>query len=294
MTHKKIFALGFFDGVHLGHQALLNACRKLALEQGLQTAAVTFSQYPGHPKSGSTPPLLTTSEDRVALMTRYGIEAVYTYPFTEEVRTKPWDVFFRELLELGAGGFVCGYDYRFGFQGIGTARKLQEICQESGLPCVVVPEQLLDGVRISSTHIRSLIESGEMEQACRFLGHPHTLSGTVVSGKQLGRTIGVPTANLLIPDGVICPRFGVYACKAFAEGKEYLAVTKVGIRPTVNGQNITVESWLQAFAGDLYGKAITLEFYRFLRPEKKFDTLSALQAEIQKNALQVRKIFEKS
>lgn len=292
MTQKKIIALGFFDGVHLGHQALLQSCRTLAAEQGLQTAAVTFSQYPGRP--GNTPPLLTTPEDRVALMTRYGIETVYTYPFTEEVRTKPWDVFFRELLELGAGGFVCGYDYRFGFQGAGTAQMLQRICQEAGLPCVVVPEQLLDGVRISSTHIRGLMESGEMEQACRFLGHPHILSGTVVSGKQLGRTIGIPTANLLIPDGVICPKFGVYACKAFVDGKEYLSVTNVGIRPTVNGQNITVESWLQDFAGDLYGKALTLEFYRFLRPEKKFDTLSALQAEIQKNALQVRKIFEKS
>lgn len=294
MTKKKIVALGFFDGVHLGHQALLQACRELADRHGLETAAVTFSQYPGHPKSGSTPLLLTSAQDRIALMKQYGIETVYTYPFTEEVRTKPWEVFFRELLALGASGFVCGYDYRFGFQGAGTAQKLRNACQEAGLPCEIVPEQLLDGIRISSTHIRSLIESGEMDQACRFLGHPHTLSGKVVPGKQLGRTIGIPTANLQIPEGVICPKFGVYACKVFAEGNPHLAVTNVGIRPTVNGQNITVESWLLDFAGDLYGKEIILEFYRFLRPEQKFDSLAALQAEIRKNAQQVRKIFEKS
>ena len=132
-----------------------------------------------------------------------------------------------------------------------------------------------------------------MAEAVSFLGHPHVIAGTVVEGKQLGRTIGIPTANLLLPEGVVCPRFGVYACKASVDGKEYLAVTNVGVRPTVSGSGITVEPWLLDYEGDLYGKTLTLEFYAFLRPEQKFDSLEALQAEIRKNGAQTRKFFEK-
>ena len=131
-----------------------------------------------------------------------------------------------------------------------------------------------------------------MERATRYLGHPHVLTGQVVSGKQLGRTIGIPTANLTLPEGVICPRFGVYACKAIVAGKTYLAVTNIGNRPTVGGRRVTVEPWLLDFEGDLYGKTLTLSFFRFLRPEKKFPDLDALKEEIQKNAAETRKFFE--
>ena len=130
-----------------------------------------------------------------------------------------------------------------------------------------------------------------MAQAVRFLGHPHMITGTVVAGRQLGRTIGVPTANIQLPAGVVCPKFGVYACKAVVDGQEHLAVTNIGNRPTVGGHHVTVEPWLLDFEGDLYGKELTLLFYEFLRPEKKFDSLGQLQAEIQKNAQKVRKIF---
>ena len=203
---------------------------------------------------------------------------------------------FLELLKekYGAAGFVCGSDFRFGYRGEGNAVLLKETCEAWGIPCAVVPEQTVNGARVSSTRIRSLIEAGEVEAANKLLGHPHVLSGQVVRGKQLGRTIGIPTANLLLPEGVVCPRFGVYACKAIVDGAEYLAVTNVGVRPTVSGEGVTVEPWLLDFDGDLYGKTLVLHFYSFLRPEKKFDSLDALRREIQKNAQETREFFEKT
>ena len=160
------------------------------------------------------------------------------------------------------------------------------------MPYDVVSEQTIDGVRVSSTYIRSLIEDGNMETAAKFLGHPHILSGTVVQGRQLGRTIGIPTANLLIPKDVVVPRLGVYACTCWMDGKRYMAVTNIGSRPTVDGHQVRAESWLLDFAGDLYGKELTLEFYKFLRPERKFPSLEELRAEILKNGEETRKFFE--
>jgi riboflavin kinase/FMN adenylyltransferase len=217
---------------------------------------------------------------------------VRVLPVTAETMGQPWEEFLETLLRDGAVGFVCGYDFRFGHRGEGTAEKLAAFCRERDFPLVIVPEQTLDGVRISSTHIRCLIEQGNMGEAARFLGHGHLLSGTVVPGRQLGRTIGVPTANILFPEGVVIPRRGVYACHALAEGARYRAVTNVGSRPTVDGHQIRAESWILDFEGDLYGKKLTLEFGPFLRPEQKFDSLEALQAEIQKNGAQTRKFFE--
>lgn len=290
MEEKIIYALGFFDGVHLGHRALLRACRDLAAQHSCSAGAVTFTTHPDKLVFGKNPPLLNTAEDRRALLCGYGMEVAELYFDKKQMQT-PWSDFLSELMTLGAAGFVCGSDFRFGAGGAGTAEKLKAFCEERGLPCAVVPQQMLEGIRVSSTYIRELIEQGETERATAFLGHPHILSGKVVSGRQLGRTIGVPTANLQLPKGVICPRLGVYACKAAVDGKEYLAVTNVGTRPTVAGKSITVESWLLDFAGDLYGKKLQLRFYKFLRPEEKFPSLAALQAEIQKNAREVRLYF---
>ena len=156
----------------------------------------------------------------------------------------------------------------------------------------MVPEQTLNGVRISSTYIRSQIESGDMATAVKFLGHPQLLTGTVVHGRHLGSTLGIPTANLELPRELAVPKFGVYMCLCTVDGKSYPAVTNVGTRPTVNGHSITVEPWILDYQGDLYGKEIRLEFYRFLRPEKKFPDLQALKAEILRNADETREYFK--
>ena len=203
----------------------------------------------------------------------------------------PWQDFLNDLLDRGAAGFVSGDDFRFGRNGEGTAQLLKAYCEEHALPCVIVEAQTVDGVRISSSHIRSLLEAGETEEANRFLGHPHVLSGTVVPGRQLGRTIGIPTANLALPEGVLAPRFGVYACLACFDGEKHMAVTNVGMRPTVGGRHITVEPWILDFDGDLYGKTVTLEFHAFLRPERKFDSLEQLKKAIEENARQTRDYF---
>ena len=289
-----IFALGFFDGVHLGHQALLRRCVELASMHSAVPAAMTFDGHPQSAFADAAPLLLTGQADREKLLRQYGMEYIHTLPVTKEVMSTDWEAFLAALLQLGAVGFVCGHDFRFGRGGEGNGEKLAAFCEKRGLPCAIVPQQTLDGVRISSTRIRSLLETGDMETACRCLGHPHVLTGTVVAGRQLGRTIGIPTANLVIPGGIAEPLHGVYACKAKTPEGEFLAVTNVGSRPTVEGRHVTVEPWLLDYSGDLYGKEITLEFYAFLRPERRCSALEALKQEIQKNAAQTREIISKN
>lgn len=281
MEEKTIYALGFFDGVHLGHAALLKACRQMADDLGCKAGVVTFTSHPDTLVKGSTPGLINTPEDRKMLLAGFSMDTVVELPFDRALMTMPWQTFFHLLLEsLNAAGLVCGADFRFGNRGEGTAEKLKKACEAEEIPCVVVPEQKLEGITVSSTHIRSLLEAGEVEKANRFLGHPHVLSGEVISGRKLGRTLGIPTANLALPGELVKLPHGVYACKALVEGKSYLAVTNIGNRPTVGGHHTTVEPWLLDFEGDLYGKPLTLEFYAFLRPEKKFDSLEGLKEQI--------------
>lgn len=292
-TEKTIYALGFFDGVHLGHQALLSACQQLAAKNGCKAGALTFAVHPDGLVSGNAPTLINTIEDRASLLKTYGMESVVVLPFDQALMRTPWSDFLTRLVEDGTAGFVCGSDFRFGAGGEGTAKHLSAFCENHQLPYSVVPEQLLDGIRISSTHIRTLLASGDLENANRFLGHAHVFSGTVVTGRGLGRTIGIPTANLQITNGVLLPKTGVYACIAHVNGQNYPAVTNIGTRPTVDGHHVTIEPWLLDFDGDLYGKTLKLSFFRYLRPERKFDSLADLKAEIEKNAAQTRKIFEK-
>ena len=282
-----IYALGFFDGVHLGHQALLNAVKNLALpgERGV----VTFSDHPDTLVLGQTPGLINTPQDRELLLKHYGMDRVVTLPFDEKTRSTPWQAFLEDLREHhGAAGFVCGEDFRFGAKGAGNAALLAGYCREAGLPFAVVPEQTVDGCRVSSTRIRELLAEGKMEQADVCMGHPYILTGTVIHGHQLGRTLGIPTANLAFPKGLATPRFGVYGCTTHIDGRSYLAVTNLGTRPTVEGRHITVEPWILDYEGDLYGRTVTLEFHCFLRPERKFSSLQELKTTILGNARELR------
>ena len=294
MNQKKIFALGFFDGVHLGHQKILAECCDLAEKTGASACAFTFLQHPQSLFTHTPPLLINTHEDRKRLLQQFGIGPVYSYPVTREVMGMPWKAFLEELISYGAVGFVCGDDFRFGHKSEGTCDKLREFCKEFGLTCTIVPQQDMDGSRISSTRIRELLEQGQLDDANRLLGHPHVFTGVVQTGKQLGRTISFPTANLTFPADVIVPKFGVYVCKATVDGNVYTAVTNVGTRPTVNGDGVTAEAHLLDFQGDLYGKTLTLAFYAFLRPEKKFDSVTQLQEEILKNTAETRNFFAKS
>lgn len=292
---RKIIALGFFDGVHLGHQALLRACRDLAADLGATPAALTFATHPDALVMGTAPGLLNTADDRERLLRAYGMEEILVLPFDRATMDTPWQEFFRRLVEeFHAAGLVCGHDFCFGRRGEGRPALLQGACREAGIPCVVVPEQKLEGVTISSTHIRHLLEAGETEEAMRFLGHPHLFSGQVVSGRHLGRRLGFPTANLVMPQGLLTPKLGVYACLVDIGGRKYPAVANIGTRPTVGGHHVTVEPWILDFDGDLYGQTVTLELHKFLRPEQKFPNLEQLQEEIRRNAQQTREFFAKT
>ena len=284
----KIFALGFFDGVHLGHRALLESCVTLAQTLGASPAAITFDRHPQALFTATPPALLNANADRKLLLRDYGIREILELQVTERVMSTSWQDFLEDLLQAGAAGFVCGDDFRFGYKGQGNGEKLQAFCAQRDLPCVIVPEQSMDGVRISSTHIRKLIEAGDMETASKFLGHDHILSGEVVPGRRIGRTIGIPTANVLIPDGVVIPKRGVYATECLVDGNRYRAVTNIGSRPTVDGHQTRAESWLMDFDGDLYGKQMTIFFRKFLRPEEKFPSLEELKRQIRLDASAAR------
>ena len=290
-----IYALGFFDGVHLGHQALLSACHCLADKHGCSAGVVTFAAHPDTLVRGNTPRLINSPKDREWLLRKeFHMEIMVTLPFDQAMRSMPWETFLDMLrTHYDAAGFVCGADFRFGHLGSGNAKLLQQYCNRENLPCTVVPDQVLDGIRVSSTYIRQQLEDGDMATAVKFLGHPHILSGTVVHGKALGRKLGIPTANLRLPEGLAVPKFCVYACSCLIDGKRYPAVTNLGTRPTVEGSGITVEPWILDYSGDLYDREITLEFHYFLRPERKFPSLEALQEEIRRNAEETRNYLKR-
>ena len=285
-----IYALGFFDGVHIGHAALLRSCRELAEKNGSGAGVITFAAHPDALVMGTAPRLIHSPEDRERLLREeFHMDTVVTLPFDEKMRGMDWADFLEMLRrDHGAAGFVCGEDFRFGFKGQGNATVLSWYCDHEGLPCAVVPEQTIGGIRVSSTYIRQQLETGDMATAVRFLGHPYVLTGTVVHGRKLGRTLGIPTANLRLPEGLVVPKFGVYACSVEIDGTVYPAVTNIGNRPTVNGHHTTVEPWILDYSGDLYDREITLRFHYFIRPEMKFDSLEDLQAEIRRNAEEAR------
>ena len=294
-TNQRVIALGFFDGVHTAHGALLRRVKEVAAERNAVPAAFTFDCHPSARLSGRSVPLLTSVEDRAFLMqSRYGMEEILVASFDEMVQMN-WADFISHYLagEQSAVHVVCGNDFRFGWKGEGNPERLKSKCAELGIGCDVIGAIELDGIRVSSTYIRTLIESGNMERAAEFLGHPHILSDIVTPGKRLGRTLGFPTVNLHFQPGVIVPAYGVYAAKVYLEdGSEQIAAVNVGVRPTVEAvSEPNVEAFLLNFDGDLYGQRVRLEFYRHLRGERKFPSVEALTREVLRNAEETRAYF---
>lgn len=296
MMERRVIALGFFDGVHRGHAALLNRTREMAQKLGVTSTVLTFENHPDELVFGRKTPLINTLADRRRMIARdYGIQEIISLPFDQEMMHTPWEVFVEELLvrRLKAVHVVCGHDFVFGYRGLGTARKLMQRCNQLGITCDVMDEVLWNGVPVSSTRIRGLLQGGYVEQANELLGHRHFITGTVVYGKQLGRTIGVPTANVRLPEEMLLPALGVYATEVVLEdGRRYQAVTNVGVCPTVEQDTgITIEPWLLDFKGDLYHQYLRIEFSKFLRTERRFRDLDELKTEIHKNAEETRAYY---
>ena len=293
---KRVIALGFFDGVHNGHAALMRRTAQVAREIGATPAAFTFDPHPQTVILGRPMPLLTSPEDRADLMRKYyGIQDVIVAHFDERMMHMPWREFVTDYLvkENGAVHLVAGHDFHFGYKGEGNPERLAQLCCELGIGCDIIPKVERDHITISSTYIRTLIAQGEMERANEFLGHPHTLTDTVAHGKKLGSTLGFPTVNLRFQPGVLIPAYGVYATKVwFENGESRPAVTNIGVRPTVDdGDKVTVEGFILDFSGDLYGQTVRMEFYKKLRGERKFADLEALKQEVMHNAEQTRAYF---
>ncbi len=294
---KRVIALGFFDGVHLGHGALLRRVGEVAAQRKAVPAAVTFDTHPQNLiLNAPVVPLLSSPRDRAELMRRYyGIQDVIVARFDERMMHMPWRDFVTEYLvaQHGAVHLVVGHDFHFGYKGEGNPERLQGLCRELGLGCDVIPKVERDHITVSSTYIRTLVAQGEMELANEFLGHPHTLTDQVAHGKKLGSTLGFPTVNLRFQPGVLIPAYGVYATKVwFENGESRMAVTNVGVRPTVDdGNRVTVEGFILDFSGDLYGQTVRMEFYKRLRGERKFESLAALKEEVMRNADQTRDYF---
>lgn len=295
---KRVIALGFFDGVHTGHGALLQRVTQRARELDAVPTAFTFDRSPTAAITGQHVPLLSSVEDRVWLMRScYHIQEVIVSSFDGMMRMD-WRDFITEYLvrELGVVHIVAGHDFHFGYMGKGNPQRLQEVCAQLGIGCDIIGKIEREGITISSTYIRTLIAQGEMERAMEFLGHPHILTDRVGHGKRLGSSLGFPTVNLHFPEGVLVPSHGVYVTRVrFQDGTSRPAVTNIGVRPTVDdGDRVNVEGYILDFSGDLYEQMVRVEFYKKLRDERKFPSLEALREEIMKNARETWDYFQNS
>lgn len=293
-------ALGFFDGCHLGHQAILDLCLSQGKAEG--AAVLTFGQHPGAAIPGRQPPaLLTTTDERIALLQDRGLR-VLLQTFDREFSTWSPERFAQETLSqrLGVAGVVVGHDYRFGHRAAGDVERLAGLGRELGFTVSVVPPVTVTHggpLIISSTKIRQAVAEGELELASQLLGRPYALSGRVLEGRKLGRTLDFPTANLQFPEQKVAPPFGVMAVRAtLPDGRRQGGVANFGLRPTVE-EGVTrplLETHLFDFAGDLYGQTLRLELLAFLRPERKFESLAALREQILADARTARALLEDS
>ena len=285
MNERRVIALGFFDGVHIGHGALLKKTCERAKALGAIPAAMSFDTHPDTLVFGTPTELLNTMDERKHLMqSLYGIEDVIFCHFDRDMMNMDWEAFVEDYLvrELHACHLVCGHDYHFGARGFGNAERLTEKCRALGLGCDVIGEVKLDGVTVSSTYLRRLLKEGRMEEAVRFLGHGHIISGIVQHGDSRGHTLGLPTANLALDASLLVPAFGVYGgwADAGALGR-YPTAVNLGVHPTVHElPHPVAEASLLGFDGDLYGRFLRLELLFQVRPERQFSSLQELTAQI--------------
>ena len=292
-TRPTILAVGAFDGVHLGHQALLKKVVASAEKHNARAAALTFYPHPREIIQQRTDRFyLCTLEERVERIAEQGIDLIITHPFDEDVRHMRAATFVEhmvshlQLAELWGGNFSLGYRREGDFDYLTNAGSAHGFTVHKFDPFTTS-----DG-HVSSTEVRQNLRNADVAQAGRLLGRPYSLHGEVVYGRQLGRTIGIPTANIGVWDRQLLPANGVYATRFHVGGKSYIAATNVGVRPTVDGDmRISVEPHILDFDADIYGEQVKLEFIEHIRPEQKFDGLDALKAQIARDVDAVRACF---
>lgn len=279
---KTAVALGYFDGLHLGHIGVINAA---LMQRGLKTAVFTFNCDTTLPKFHNPEDIISFANKR-ELLQRIGVEYLYAPDFADVCGLSA-EEFVRDILigHLNAGFACCGTNFRFGKNGSGTPELLSEIGAKYGMAAMTVPDVCDEnGEMISSTHIRELIRSGNVEEANKLLGYELWYRLPVVRGNAIGRTLDFPTINQIIPPTNIVPRFGVYSSFAEVDGRHYRAVTNIGVKPTVenrrDGSGAVMETHIIGFDGDLYGRHIAVSLCRFIRDERKFADLDELKRQI--------------
>ena len=289
-TPPSAVALGAFDGVHLGHRALLRTALTRARTAGLEAVACTFDPHPMEVlQPDRAPRPITTLDERLALIGETGVDAVVVLAFTRELASIEPEAFVKDVLlgRLRAREVVVGYNHRFGRGARGDARLLQDLAARLGFQAHVVPPMTVDGAAVSSTEIRAALQRGDVTTAARDLGRPYAIAGRVTAGAGRGRTLGVPTANIESDRPVLVAR-GVYSGRTHVDGRSHATVVNVGVRPTFAETTLAVEAHLLDFSGDLYGRRVRLDLLDRLRDEMRFPSVDALKAQIARDVAAVR------
>ena len=288
LPEDTVVAVGKFDGEHRGHQKIIATMLTVAREQGLKTAIFTFGTPPAAVVSGQRRPQILTNEERRERLHQAGIDYIVEYPFDAEIAAMDGEDFVREIL-LGAmrmRAIVGGEDLRFGKAGAVNAAKLKSLGERLHFSVYIIQKETEAGEEISSSLIREALAAGDMAKANTLLGMPYTAEGVVQHGNGIGnRILGFPTINLLLPAGKLLPRRGVYQTETvLPDGRTFRSITNVGTNPSVEQDHLShrlrLESFLLDFSGNLYGTRVRLRFLRFIRPEKKFASLTALKQQI--------------
>lgn len=290
-----VVALGNFDGVHLGHQSVVRRAVEEGSKRGGRVVTATFDPHPRAVlEPGSEPKLLTTFELRREVLMRHGVDEVHAIRFDERLSRKSPEEFVRDVLvgELDAAVVVVGENFRFGHKAAGDVKDLARIMKEYGGATLAVPIKGIDGQKeINSSHIRSLLSTGEVGEAARLLGRPYLLRGEVIRGDGRGRAIGFPTANVIPDPVVVVPARGVYAGFVEVGGERYACCTNVGVAPTFERGESRVEPYLLDFEGDLYGKELDVSFVERIRPEVRFQNVEDLKRQISADVYEARGIM---
>ena len=283
VAEPTVLSIGKFDGLHRGHELLMDYVFQKKKE-GMKAVIFTFDVPPKKSLEQDAARVLTTNEEKMHLFEQIGIDYLIECPFTEEIMHMPAEEFLKKIVEqLSIRCIVAGTDCSFGYQRRGDYRMLQKYAPEYHYEAQIVDKMQYEGRDISSTFIREEIAAGNMEKAELLLGYAYFVQGTVVHGNQIGRTIGIPTINLLPPEKLL-PPFGVYAARVEIDGKRYNGITNIGCKPTIAGDNpVGVETNLFDFYGDLYGKHAKVSLLKWVREEQKFQNVSELKVQMEKD-----------
>ena len=288
-------ALGFFDGVHTGHRAVISQTVKYAKDNGLKAVVWTFDDSPKSVFSGLDIPVITTAAEKQKLFEEMGVDILISFPFDERVQKLKCADFTEEILNkcLKAKKVFCGFNYSFGAGGKGTPELLKKLCKDKSIETeILAPVEKACGT-ISSSRIREMIENGDVSKARELLGRPYSIYGTVNHGKKLGRTIGFPTVNQVIESKKVTPKDGVYLTQVCFDGNVYYGITDIGVKPTVGTHARGAETYIFEFEDDLYGKNIKIEFLEYLRGEKKFLSVEQLKTQISCDEQKAKDILSK-